>query len=134
MAFLEWSEALSVGFDQMDDDHKKLIDLLNDLEAAVSAGQADHVVGGFLEDLIEYTVWHFRHEEYFMQEYHDPNFLIHKAQHVELTETAEMLHQKFMDGDHEVSETLLPFLRDWLTDHILETDKVTAAFLSENVG
>lgn len=134
MALLEWSEDLSVGFDEIDNDHKKLIDLLNDVDAAVVAGHAPHVVGGFLEELISYTIWHFRHEEELMEAHGDPDILMHKAQHVELTEAAEDMHQRFLDGDADVAETLLPFLKDWLTSHILETDMKTGAFLASRAA
>ena len=107
---------------------------MNDVDAAVAAGHAPHVVGGFLEELISYTAWHFRREEELMQTHGDPDILAHKAQHAELNETVETLHLKYLDGDAEVAETLLPFLSDWLTSHILETDKKTGAFLASRAA
>ncbi|MBB4316209.1 bacteriohemerythrin [Roseospira marina] len=133
MAILEWSDDLRVGFGPMDEEHKKLIDLINDLDAAISAGHAADVIGGFLEDLISYTVWHFRNEEGLMQQYGYPQALSHRVQHVDLTETAEDLQQRFLDGDHELADTLTPFLKTWLTDHIMGTDKALGRFLADKV-
>jgi len=130
MAALAWSDNLSVGFDQIDEEHQKLIDLFNDLDAAISAGHASDVVGGFLDELISYTVWHFSHEEELMQKYEYPDSLAHKVQHVELTETAEDLQTQFQNGNHELTETLTPFLKDWLTTHILGADKKLGQFLA----
>lgn len=134
MAFLEWSEDLSVGFAQIDDDHKKLITLVNDLADALAEGHASEAVEDVLENLLDYTAWHFRHEERLMQTYGYPGYLAHKTQHEELAQAAGDLHAKFLDGDPGVAEELLPFLKEWLTGHILGTDKETGRFLAEAAG
>lgn len=134
MALLEWSEALSVGFEEIDDDHKKLIGMVNELNDAVAAGRAADVVGEVLEDLISYTAWHFRHEERLMQTHGYPGYSAHKAQHEELVDAATALQAKFVNGDPDVASTLLPFLKDWLTNHILGTDRKTGQFLAAEAG
>ncbi|WP_299439567.1 bacteriohemerythrin [uncultured Rhodospira sp.] len=130
MALLEWSDDLSVGYGPIDEQHKKLIDLFNDLDAAIGSGQAVDVIGGFLEELIDYTAWHFRSEERLMEAHGYPDALAHKVQHVDLTEQAEDLQQRFLDGDHDLADTLVPFLKDWLTNHIMQVDKQLGAFLA----
>ena len=134
MALLEWNDALSVGFAEIDGDHKKLIGMVNDLNDAISAGHAADVIGEVLEDLIDYTAWHFRHEERLMQTYGYPEYLAHKAEHEELVEAATTLQAKFANGDPDVASSLMPFLKDWLTNHILGTDKKTGQFLAEEAN
>lgn len=130
MAGLEWSDDLSVGYGPIDEEHKKLIDLVNDLDAAVSSGQDADVVGGFLEELINYTVYHFRNEERVMEAHGYPDALAHKVQHTELTEAAEDLQTRFLDGDHDLADTLIPFLTDWLTGHIMVTDRALGRYVA----
>jgi len=134
MAILEWSEALSVGFEEIDRDHRKLIDMLNDLDDAVASDRATDVVDRILDDLISYTAWHFRHEERLMQSYGDPAFFDHKTEHEKLVDTALALQTRFRDGEQRIPESLLAFLKDWLSGHILGTDKKTGRFLAENAS
>jgi hemerythrin-like metal-binding protein len=134
MSTLEWSDALSVGVAEIDDDHKKLVAMVNDLQSASEAGQATEVVGDILEGLLDYTAWHFRHEERLMQTYGDPTYIDHKALHEKLLQSTEGLHEKFMSGDLDVSKDLLPFLKDWLFNHIQGTDKTTGTYLASEMG
>ena len=134
MAFLDWSPELSVGFEEIDDDHKKLIEMLNALsDAATEAkgNRADAVVGQVLNELLSYTMWHFRHEERLMQTHGYPDFFEHKTQHGDLGEQATGLQKRFQDGNLDVAGEVLPFLKSWLADHILGTDKKLAAFLND---
>ncbi len=133
MAFLDWSPELSVGFEEIDNDHEKLVEMLNALGDAVTEAKEDAVVGRVLDDLLSYTMWHFRHEERLMQTHGYPEFLEHKRQHGDLGEKATGLQKKYQDGDRDVAAEALSFLKAWLTEHILGTDKKLAAFLSVTV-
>jgi hemerythrin len=129
MAFLDWSPELSVGFEEIDNDHKKLIEMLNALSDAVSEVKGNAEIGQVLDDLLSYTMWHFRHEERLMQTngYHE--FSEHKTQHGDLAEQATGLKKRFEDGDPDAAGETLPFLKSWLANHILGTDKKLGAFL-----
>ena len=132
MAILEWSDSLSVGFEEIDDDHKNLLKLVNQLDDVVNKGKEGEVIGGILDELLNYTAWHFRHEERLMQTYGDPEFFNHKNEHEKLTQIAAEQKEHFLAGDLDVENTLLPLLKNWLTKHILETDMKTGKFLAEN--
>ena len=133
MAFMDWDPGLSVGFEEIDNDHMKLIEILNALSDAITETQEDAAIGQVLDDLLSYTMWHFRHEERLMQTHGYPEFLEHKTQHGDLAEQATGLQKRFQDGDRDVAAEALPFLKAWLGNHILGTDKKLGAFLSEKV-
>ena len=133
MALMEWDDSLSVGFEEIDEDHKKLIELLNQLNDSVAADQGDAVVAEVLDGLLGYTSWHFRHEERLMQTYGYQEFPNHKQEHGELLETALTLNKEFQDGASDVPGKMLPFVKDWLTNHILGTDRKLGAFLASKV-
>lgn len=130
MPLLEWSDTLSVGFAEMDEDHKKLVEMVNHLNDVVERGESGEVVEDILEELVSYTQWHFRHEERLMQEYEYQGLFNHKKEHEDLTAQAVELFEKYQSGDSEVPRMMLPFLKGWLTEHILGTDKKTGAFLA----
>lgn len=132
MPLLEWNDSLSVGFAEMDEDHKKLVDLVNTLNDAVVADDADGVVEELLEELLEYTGWHFRHEERLMQQHQYPGLFDHKEEHEKLVEQAVDLFTRYQAGDRDVPGRLLPFLKDWLINHILGTDRETGKFLADS--
>ncbi|XPV75043.1 MAG: bacteriohemerythrin [Desulfovibrio sp.] len=132
MALIEWSSQLSVGFEEMDDDHKKLVGIVNTLNDAVADGCSDEDIEDILEELLSYTNWHFRHEERLMQEFEYPEYDAHKEEHSDLVQQASELFKKFQNGDKSVPELLLPFLKEWLANHILGTDMKTGNFLAAN--
>ena len=63
---LVWSDILSVGVDEIDDDHRKLVSLFNILGHSVTEGDAPEYVEAVLKELISCTAWHFNHEERLM--------------------------------------------------------------------
>lgn len=130
MALIEWSDALSVGFKEMDEDHKRLVGMVNNLENTVTTGQDRDAIMDILEELLDYTGWHFRHEERLMQEFEYPAMFEHKREHEDLVEKASGLYEQFQGGDTGVPDLLLPFLKEWLTNHILGTDMKTGQFLA----
>lgn len=132
MAFIDWSEALSVGFEEVDGDHKKLVGMVNKIHDALNQDSDPDAVADGLEELISYTSWHFRHEERLMQNCAYPGLFDHKKEHTDLEKQATELYEKFLNGDESVPETLMPFLKGWLTEHITVTDNKMGQFLAQH--
>ncbi|MGE4423416.1 MAG: bacteriohemerythrin [Pseudodesulfovibrio sp.] len=130
MPIITWGKALSVGFSAIDDDHQKLIALFNAAHGAVKQTSPRQAVETILTELIEYTNWHFDHEEALMEEHGYDRIEAHKLEHQELAANARELYVQYLAGDDTVPEVLLPFLRNWLTDHILRSDKRLGDFLN----
>ena len=129
MPIITWSKELSVGYPAIDEDHRKLIALFNDAHKAVEHAPREFVEK-VLTGLIEYTAWHFDHEEALMEECGYPGTKGHKLEHQELAANAMELYAEFLAGDDTVLDVLLPFLRNWLTDHIMRSDRLLGDFLS----
>jgi hemerythrin len=126
---LVWGETLSVEVEEIDDDHRRLVELFNILNHAVDEGEAKNYVGALLEELISCTIWHFRHEERLMLKYGYAGSKEHKTEHQELIESVKVLQQKFQQGDKQLSNKEIEFLEYWLTGHILGTDKDLGNYL-----
>lgn len=120
---VKWSSDLSVGIPEVDEDHKKLISLLNNLFSACFAGVGDEAVEATLEALTQYTLYHFRREEILLEQLGSTQLEEHCHQHRELIQQIDKITQQ---GLHALSEEVLYFLRDWVTQHIQQEDK--AAF------
>ncbi len=123
-ALIQWSEALSVKVSTMDDDHRILIALINQLASAEKIGNR-RIAESVLDELVNYTIDHFNREEQFLQEtgYPFPDLIAHKLQHASFTETIQDIRWQYLHGlRSEINREVLLFLRDWLSKHILVTD------------
>lgn len=126
MALFAWSDDLSVGNQFIDADHKKLIQLINDFHNAMEQGRGNDVIGKVLNNLIIYTKEHFQREQTEMQRIQYPKYLAHKLEHEKLIKDVLELQQSFAKGTSMLSLKVSKFLRDWLVNHILQTDKLLA--------
>ena len=131
MKDLVWNSTLSVQVDEIDEDHRKLVDLFNILTHAVMEGDAPDYIEAVLEELITCTVWHFRHEERLMLKYGYEGILEHKKEHQELIESAKALQQKFLKDGKRISSDDIEFLEHWLTEHIFVADMEMGSYLGE---
>ena len=129
MKDLTWSSILSVGVDEIDEDHRRLLDLFNILNHSVTTGDAPDYLAAVLEELINCTVWHFSHEERLMLKYGYPGVAEHKVEHRELVDSVRQLQQKILQTGKLVEDKDLEFLERWLTEHILATDMKLGSYL-----
>ena len=123
MDFIEWNDSLSVGVSVFDKEHKQLIALVNKLNQALAAGSAKKTMEDILRSLVNYTKIHFKHEEEYMTLYDYPEYAKHKAEHDDLTRQVMEFSERYSTGKTSFSLELMNFLKDWLTKHILGSDK-----------
>jgi len=121
----------STGVAEQDNQHKKLIDLINQLNDAMQAGHGADVMGKVLSELVNYTVLHFGYEEKLMAQHKYEDTPAHKAEHAKFVQTVGDFKNKFDAGSAVVSVEIMNFLRDWLTKHIMKTDKKFAQALNK---
>lgn len=126
MAMMEWSDALKVGHSAIDRDHQKLVGLINELSDAMEDGKGRDVCGRVLDELISYTKTHFAMEEQLMSAHHYAATSQHRAEHAKLVREVVAFQADFKAGTTILSVALLHFLMEWLTHHILASDKALA--------
>ena len=120
---IDWDEKFSVNVKEIDDEHKNLFLLFNKLQDGINTGKSNHELEQALSELIDYTILHFTTEEKLMQQFSYIGFVEHKRIHDDLIAEAMKLQEKFSQGKIVLSDQVSGFLTDWLTDHILDTDK-----------
>jgi hemerythrin len=125
-----WSDILSVEVDEIDEDHRKLVNIFNVLNHAVAEKEAPEYLAAVLEELINCTVWHFSHEERLMLKHRYREMEAHKVEHQELIRSARKLQQDLLQANRPVAEEEIVFLERWLTEHILTFDMRLGSFLS----
>lgn len=126
----EWNSIYSIGVAQYDDQHKRLFAIAQKLYEAMSSGQGRAVLNDIFDELVEYTRTHFASEEALMVRYGYPDYTIHRQQHEELTQQVLELREKYRSGQIALSITVMNFLKDWLRNHIYDSDKRYGQFLN----
>jgi hemerythrin-like metal-binding protein len=131
MALLIWSDRLSVGVKAVDDEHRILVDTLNELHTAMLAGKAHSITGKLLQKLVEFAPSHFSAEEEILQAAQFPGLDEHRQRHRDLTRGVESFVHRHQRGDAMLNLHLMNFLRDWLFHHILEEDREYGVWLNQ---
>jgi len=130
MALMSWSDNLSVNIKEIDEQHKKLVGMVNDLHDAMKMGKGNDVTGKILTGLIQYVGTHFATEERLMKTHNYPDFVKHKAEHNNLTKKAIELQKQHQEGKSVLTIELMSFLKDWLSNHIMGRDKAYSPFFN----
>ncbi|MFZ2300705.1 MAG: bacteriohemerythrin [Gallionella sp.] len=124
IVLVKWTEALSVKVPSMDNDHRALIGLINQLASAEKIGNR-RVAESVLDELLNYAIDHFDREEQLMQKsgHPFPELVKHKLQHASFSETIQDIRWQYLHGFRpRINQEILFFLRDWLSKHILIED------------
>lgn len=127
---IQWNPQYSVGIKHLDEEHKQLVDTLNELHAAMRSGKANSVMGPILDSLISYAATHFESEEKLFKEYDYPHFDSHKKEHEDFKEKVLEFKNEFDEGRIMLSIQVINFLKNWLIKHILASDKEYSAYLN----
>jgi hemerythrin-like metal-binding protein len=130
MAAIQWTDEFSVGIREIDEQHKKLIALINKLNDANDRGDGSDILSYVFFELVNYAFYHFFTEERLMDEYSYPLAVAHRSEHVDFTSQVVNFFEDFQSGRTDLTPDVLNFLNDWLNNHILMTDKQCGLFLS----
>ncbi|MFO0753232.1 MAG: bacteriohemerythrin [Thermodesulfovibrionales bacterium] len=128
--FIQWSGNYSVNVGMIDDQHKEIIRLVNEMHDALRQRKSREVLGRILSELADYAVKHFKVEEDLFQKYGYPEEAVHKEAHAALVNKVVELKRDFESGRASINTDVMNFLKDWLINHILRIDKRYSAFMN----
>lgn len=128
-ATVEWSARFSIGHDKLDNQHKKLLQLIHKVDrlsgqSFVEYEEDFHLI---LNELSLYAKHHFAEEEKVMEQLNYPGLQVHKDEHLEFIEDLSELLMATIDGKHDIIK-LQQFLNDWWVTHIRLSDLHLKAF------
>ena len=127
--YVEWKDEYSVGIDSIDRQHKKLLNLINQLQTAVDYSTGEEFERDALDELVNYTKTHFSYEEGLLEKNNYPGFEPHKEQHNQMIKHVEEVLAEY-EKDHDTAmSNAVDYLKDWLINHINGTDKKYSSFL-----
>ncbi len=122
---MDWDSGLSVGVMSIDEEHQIILGLIHKMKIA-SRKNERQVISAILNELIDYTVRHFQHEEALLGKHGYPDLAQHMAEHEELKRKVKAMLQ---EKDYLVKENFSSLLNQWLRHHIMGTDKKYSEFL-----
>jgi hemerythrin len=126
---IQWQQGYSVGHPLMDEDHKKLLQLVNKFKTAYDYHTSEDYEREALEELIEYTKFHFQREEALMADHNYPELDAHKAEHKKMIEQVEGFVELYHQQGHKSLNKIADFLQNWLLNHINGIDKQYSSHL-----
>lgn len=130
---MPWGSKLILGIDEIDDQHKELVSLINQLHKAMKMKQGVKKSGEILNSLADYTVYHFDYEKHLFKQHSYPETDQHLKIHDDLVAQVLDFKTQFDEGNAVVTIDLMDFLTNWLKEHIMKTDTKYVPFLLEKM-
>jgi hemerythrin len=131
--FIKWDDRFSVGIKVIDDQHKELARLTNELYQGCLGGDetAREYFMSIIRATVEYTKYHFSAEEEIMSKVQYPVIGEHKKAHESFIKKILNDVQDFQDGKKFVPINFVRYLRDWILSHIAVMDKQFGFYIAE---
>ena len=120
---LEWEDKYSVGVVEIDNQHKRMFAVINELLDSISNNDPEEHLTSIIEGLLQYKKFHFATEEKYFKEFNYEGTAEHVAKHLEFGKRLDDLKQKYPSNTIEFAFALADFLEDWLIDHLLVMDQ-----------
>lgn len=131
MPMLAWNDRLSVNIKEIDNQHKKLVNMINDLHDAMKSGKGEAILLDIVDEMKKYAASHFALEEKYMKAHNYPDFAKHKAEHDKFVAKVLQVEKDCKSGKCAISMDILNFLSSWLVEHIKGTDTKYGPYLNE---
>ena len=130
MTIIAWKDSYATGIGACDQEHQVLVARINELYEAIRNQETGRRLPEIVDALTSYTSKHFQHEEQLMTDWRYPGLEEQMVEHAKLRARVAEFRWQLEDGDAQVAQKLLNFLREWLLHHIVEVDMRYAGFLA----
>ena len=120
---IEWEDNHSVGVSIIDEEHKKLFDIINKVIVAKQHNDNQNELLEILNEMVEFANTHFKTEETYMIKFKYPEYQYHKEEHLDFSIKTLAYESRVVSGDHHVAIEILEYLKSWLVEHIQRSDK-----------
>ncbi|MDD3568225.1 MAG: bacteriohemerythrin [Bacteroidales bacterium] len=127
-----WNDSFRIGISWVDDQHKVLFGLINNLYTTYGKSKSKSQLKLVLDELLDYTIYHFGNEEEVFKQINYEGTEKHLVQHKRFIDQIKSFREEFNAGDMSVALDVVHFLQDWLVTHIQRTDKAYVQTFKEH--
>jgi len=131
--FVKWNDSYSVGVEDIDNDHKKLLGLINQLQTAAHYSSDNDMIDTILDDLVDYTKYHFSKEEDMLKQSGYPHFDEHKLQHEAMIKKVSEFIEGYKADDSRTIDDVTQYLKSWLINHINGSDQDYVPYVKKTI-
>jgi hemerythrin-like metal-binding protein len=132
MKLIEWNDNYSVNVEEIDNQHKEIIKIINELYVSIVEGKSRNSVDKIFKDLTEYATTHFKTEEDYFEKINYPEASFHKEQHEDIAKKIEEFKKRNEAGRKILDSEILRFLMSWFINHVILIDKRFTEYFNEN--
>jgi len=129
---IKWDDKYSVGISIIDEEHKKLIGILNKAIFAKEHNDNPEELREVLREMTNYALMHFKTEETYMKEFNYSEYQDHKEEHRNFSTEIIAYSDKVIEGNSQIANEIIEYLKWWLVNHIQATDKKYIDCFNEN--
>ena len=134
MFYTSWNSKYELGIESIDSDHQKLVSIIDELIGALAEGKGKVITEPLLKKLEDYTISHFRREEFLLKSANYVDLESHVRQHQLFIEKIKEFQQKHKSGTEGVAIEMMKFLKEWLVNHIMVIDKKYQGIIKVKMG
>ena len=132
MKLITWNDNFSVNVEEIDNQHKDIIRIINELYVSIVEGKSENTMDTIFKDLTEYATTHFKTEEEHFENFNYPESSFHKQQHEDIVKKIEEFKKRNEESRKFPDSEILHFLTVWFIHHVLFIDKRFTKFFKEN--
>ena len=129
--YLKWDKSCSTGVEKFDDQHKKLLELLNKMLGSIKEREETSGMGSVLKDLFFFAISHFNDEEEALKRFGYEHLEEQKKEHDKIKLMVGRLHQNYLAGNMPETIEILEVITRWFEDHLKNVDTKYGPFLKE---
>lgn len=123
MPLITWGPSIETGIQIIDAQHKRLVEIINELNDAMVESRSDEMMAATMAELVDYTHTHFGTEMRLLSNHSYEQLQEHLREHKIFTDQIEMYRDRVDAGSRSVDTALMEYLREWLVNHIRVSDR-----------
>ena len=133
MSMIKWTENYLLGIDDIDEQHMKYLEIVNELLSAMKEKKSQQIQSDIIDKLIAYAFYHFSKEERYLKKYNYPDLLKHQNEHESFVDKIIQFKKDHDNKKITLSIDLINFMNNWWINHIRVSDRKYQNYISDKV-